>query len=109
MHQPEFWGYVQFSDHKVGTEKAKFREDADFGLKMALVDLYKKQKAYFQEHGKFTENIAELKLDFYNVKKFGHLFEINVNEDTFLATAHGLKAIWKINERSRLTFQDYIN
>lgn len=109
MHQPEFWGYVQFSKIAAGGQPVKFREDADFDLKMALVEIYKKQKAYFQEHQGFTENLSNLKLHAYNLEKFGGLIEINVKEDTFTAKANGLKAIWKINERSHLTFQDYLD
>jgi hypothetical protein len=109
MHQPEFWGYVQFSDSIAGSSEVEFREDVDFDLKMALVEVYKKQKEFFQIHKRYTENISNLKLDFYNVKKFGNLLEIKVNKNTFTAKANGLKAIWKINERSHLTFQDYLN
>ena len=109
MHQPEFWGYVQFSDSMAGSNEVKFREDVDFDLKMALVEVYKKQKEFFQIHKRFTENIADLKLDFYNVKNFSGLIEIEINQNTFIAKANGLKAIWKINERSHLTFQDYLD
>ncbi len=109
MHQPEFWGYVQFCDAAIGTEKAEFRKDLDFDLKMALIEIYHKQKAFFGQHKRFTEDISDLELDEYNLNKFEHLLEIKVDGNSFSAKANGLKAIWKINERSHLTFQDYID
>lgn len=109
MHQPEFWGQVQFSQEKVGTTAVDFIEDVDFDLKMALIEIYHLQRKYFRDNGHFTKDLNELDRDKYNVQKFGNNFQIKVFEKDFKVTANGLKAIWSINSRSHLTHQDYVD
>jgi hypothetical protein len=58
MHQPEFWGYVKFSDMKPRTDK--FAPPDDDKIIQALFYLYKKEKEYLRLHGSYTDNIKEL-------------------------------------------------
>lgn len=48
MHQPEMWGYVQFSQDPNGTEA--FRPDPTNPARMELYRLYKDLKVIFQRH-----------------------------------------------------------
>ena len=109
MHQPEFWGYVQFSTETVGTKEVPFFEDMDFNLKMALLEIYREQKSFFNTHGHFAKKLEDLALDPYNREHFGQLITLETQPSGFTARANGLKAIWKINEKSHLTFQDYLH
>lgn len=109
MHQPEFWGQVQFSTNQVGEKEVDFMEDMDFDLKMALMEIYQTQRVFFSENGHFTDKLDKLPLSKYTIEKFGDLIQIKVNGNSFKAQANGLKAIWKIDNKSHLTFQDYIH
>lgn len=63
MHQPETWGYVQFSEIIIGNGKDIFNIDADFDIKMKLMEVYKTQKAYYIKNGIYTPSVQELGLE----------------------------------------------
>jgi hypothetical protein len=48
MHEPEHWGYVYFSSKEAG-KKDEFKIPQDEKIRWAFYDLYRKQKAYFDE------------------------------------------------------------
>jgi hypothetical protein len=58
MHQPEFWGYVKFSEKQPGTENFALPDDDK--IIQALFYLYKKEKEYLKLHGSYADNIKEL-------------------------------------------------
>jgi WD40 repeat protein/serine/threonine protein kinase len=60
MHQPETWGYVQFSTAPPGT--ATFRPDPAGPAKQQLHRIYHAQKAFAKEHGRYARTLAELGL-----------------------------------------------
>ena len=103
MHQPETWGYVQFSENFVGTASAEFKKDIDFNLKMALMDVYFQQKDFYKKHQRFTANINELKISEYNKIRFAKKIKIETLRNKFVAYAEGYKAVWQIDETSKLT------
>jgi Carbohydrate family 9 binding domain-like len=100
MHQPEFWGYVKFSDKQSGTDS--FNVPPDDQIIQALFYLYKKEKEYMRLNGMYTNNTEELKpLKFvfnkkaYNPKiyltNFGFeiVFEINYLQTKFVINEKG--------------------
>ncbi|MGA9120922.1 MAG: carbohydrate-binding family 9-like protein [Bacteroidota bacterium] len=60
MHQPELWGYVQFSTAKPGTDR--FRPDPTWEARVALYQVYKAEKAFRKEHGRYALTLQELGL-----------------------------------------------
>ena len=59
MHEPERWGYVYFSPKTVG--KTDFFQIPDSErVKWYLYDLYRTQKAYYSEHGKWILTTEDL-------------------------------------------------
>lgn len=103
MHQPETWGFVQFSDKTVGSGGVNFKKDLDFNLKMALMDVYFQQKKYFEKHQTYTSNIEELQLSEYNKIRFSKKIKIEIIQNRFIAVAEGYKGIWQIDEESKIT------
>ena len=103
MHQPETWGYVQFSKEYVGTTKAEFKKDLDFNLKMALMDIYFQQRRYYQKNHSYTKNINELQISEYNLVRFSKKIKIESIQNRFIAYAEGYKGIWQINEQGQIT------
>jgi hypothetical protein len=58
IHQPERWGYVQFSSGSVGS--AAFVPDPDFAVRAAAMQLYYAQQAYRSGTGKYTTDLVVL-------------------------------------------------
>lgn len=105
IHQPETWGYVQFSHKKVGTANASFKQDLDFNLKMALMDVYFQQKRYFKKHGKYTANIDDLQISEYNKIRFGEKFRIETMHKKFIVMAEGYYGHWQVDECSKFSLR----
>ena len=60
MHQPEKWGYVQFSTAKPGT--ATFRPDPEGPARRVLHRIYHAQRAYRKQHEHWAKSLADLRL-----------------------------------------------
>lgn len=92
MHQPETWGYVQFSTTKAGEGSDAFKIDEDYSLKMELVRLYNQQKQYYNDKAYFEK---ELKSTFP--------IQVEVTKKQFLIYAKGESGkIWYIDHESRI-------
>jgi hypothetical protein len=60
MHQPETWGYVQFSTAAPG--QATFRHDPAGEAKHLLQHIYRAQSAFKKRHGRYAPTLARLGL-----------------------------------------------
>ena len=58
MHMPEQWGYVQFSEKKIGIGKDDFIIHQDEQIKNALWNLYFQQRKYFKKNKTFTNDLS---------------------------------------------------
>ncbi len=58
MHQPELWGYVQFSTSSPGNDS--FHNDPSWPARLALYRLYKAEKGFRAEHGRYAGSLEEL-------------------------------------------------
>ncbi|MEZ5357722.1 MAG: carbohydrate-binding family 9-like protein [Candidatus Zixiibacteriota bacterium] len=63
MHYPEMWGIVQFAKAEVGTEEVAFVEDIHEPIRWGLRQIYYAETDYRSEHGAYTSDWEELKLD----------------------------------------------
>jgi hypothetical protein len=71
MHYPEKWGFVQFSSRAAGEGGAEpFVMRPEERAKWALRRVYYRQKAYFEEHGAYTDSPAALGLQEIRVEGF---------------------------------------
>ncbi len=62
MHSPETWGYIQFTDKLVGTEKVEFNLNIDEYAKWALRKIYYAEHDYKLNNGNFTNEFEKLKI-----------------------------------------------
>jgi hypothetical protein len=96
MHQPETWGYVQFSDILVGNDKTEFVFDEEELPKWELRKIYYAQKKYRKEHLKFTSNLTELEFEgeYFNNPSI----ELTASKSDFLAKLKqtGTQKTWMI-------------
>ncbi|PKQ64535.1 hypothetical protein BZG02_06100 [Labilibaculum filiforme] len=92
MHQPETWGYVQFSTKTAGFGVDAFVKDEDYALKMELIRLYKQQKQSYNEKGAYRKELNS------NVS-----VQIEVTKLQFLMYAKGKTGrTWYIDHESKI-------
>jgi hypothetical protein len=63
MHEPEHWGYVQFSDHNVGEGEDAPRDLVEEPARQALRAIYDAQITARKERRRFVDELDELGLD----------------------------------------------
>ncbi len=92
MHQPETWGYVQFSDVKAGEDIVEFQKDVNYALKKELISLYNQQKQSFKKVGVYTSKL-----------KSKYAVKIELTSKQFLISSKGkLGKTWYINQESKI-------
>lgn len=89
MHQPETWGYVQFSDEKPSTNVA-FHHKKEEVIKWRLRELYYKQKKFFAGNGKYEADISEAGC------------KVIIYPSGFLITYTGDEGTWNIREDGKV-------
>ncbi len=104
MHQPETWGFLQFSGITVGTGTEAFIEDVDYPLTQALRKLYFSQRAYQEKTGTYSNNLKTLGLADFMVS--GKIFRpvIQVTGSLYEATCPGSAegTLWHITQDGRI-------
>ncbi len=63
MHQPETWGFVQFSDKPIAKGIASFSPDPHDPIKWLLRQVYYAQSRFKDENGSYASSISQLDLD----------------------------------------------
>jgi len=81
MHYPEKWGYLQFSDNKVGTDSEEFAEPVATALRWKLRQLYYRQKLYYAEHGRYAASLDQLQVNLKELE--GHSIDIYNSPSSF--------------------------
>ena len=107
MHQPETWGYVQFSDKKVGKGTDEYVRDADEDLKWALRLIYYRENAWMEKHHSFTSDLKQLNLYEYKLKDRTFMPLINVSSKSFEANSKSANTgkVWHIIQDGRIWFE----
>jgi hypothetical protein len=97
MHQPEQWGYVQFTTRTSGD--VPFVRDPDEGVKRRLMTIYHSQVAFRKRHGVWAASIDDLGL--------GSDVEpspvITRDETGWAATLPGSTGRWRVRADSLIT------
>jgi hypothetical protein len=104
MHQPETWGYLQFSDRTVGTETEPFIEDSDNLLKLALRKIYFREKDLKEKTGRYSADLKVLGLSEYLVNGDGFSPLIILTQSMYEATVQSKdgKSTWHIIQDGRI-------
>jgi hypothetical protein len=103
MHQPETWGYVQFSTAAPG--QATFRPDPSGEAKHFLHHIYRTQNAFRKEHGSYAWTLAELGLPDLGPLSLAAPVRMELTASGFQASAdvhagNGKRQRWTIREDS---------
>jgi hypothetical protein len=105
MHQPESWGFVQFSAQTVGSTKVNFIENPDEIIKWQLRQLYYLEHSYFAKNQQFTDNIDTL-LKSNQAISISNLtdLQIQTTQSRFEITSQGTnpQEVWHIQDDGRV-------
>jgi hypothetical protein len=104
MHQPETWGFLQFSDKIAGKGVDSYLPDPENELKMALRLLYYREKAYFQKNKLYTSDLKVLGFDNYLLNGKPFVPDIKMTFSLYEAIAKGSdsKTTWHIVQDGRI-------
>jgi hypothetical protein len=105
MHQPETWGYVQFSTAAPG--QAAFQPDRAGRAKHLLMRIYTAQRSYEKEHGRYASSLQELGLEGLSDASLAGAPRLTATADRFQASVDvrlpsGKQERWSIREDSRV-------
>ena len=104
MHQPETWGFLQFSEKLAGNGIDVYVPDPDNEVKWALRLLYYKEQEYFKKNHSYTSDLKSLGLE--NSLVAGKVFStgIKMTFTTYEAIAPGVdgKSTWHIVQDGRI-------
>ncbi|MEZ5318817.1 MAG: carbohydrate-binding family 9-like protein [Vicinamibacterales bacterium] len=89
MHRPEHWGIVQFSNIEAGEGTEAFREDPNDRVKAALRELYERQRAYRETHGRYAPTLEAIAA--YDLRVSGTVFRpvMQATDDLYEIAAPG--------------------
>jgi hypothetical protein len=104
MHQPETWGFLQFSEMLAGKGVDAYVPDPDNEVKWALRLIYYRQKAYFEKNNSYTWDMNALGLANYvvNEKPFHPSIKMTFSTWEAIATSLDGKSTWHIMQDGRI-------
>jgi len=104
MHQPETWGFLQFSEKAAGKGTDAFVPDPDKDVKWALRMLYYREKAYFEKNKAYTSDMKTLGLDTYmlNGKPFIPEIKITFTQWEAIYPGNTGKSTWHMMQDGRI-------
>jgi len=104
MHQPETWGFVQFSEKIAGKGTDLYIPDSDNDIKWALRQLYFKEKSYFEKNNKYNADfkLLGLKEVLVNGKPFAPQIKTTFTLFEAVAPSSDGKSTWHIVQDGRI-------
>ncbi len=104
LHQPEMWGYVQFTKKRVGEGAVAFTNNPEEQIKWALWQLHYQQAAYFKKHKKYATSIQELSKVSVNIPNYQFDLTIENSLNGYQMKAPTIKGnnYWVINEEGQI-------
>jgi hypothetical protein len=102
MHQPESWGFVQFSTKVAGTGTDTFVLSPDEKIKWALRQLYYAQHQFKKKNGRFSTQLSELNKGKITPVGFEPAIEITKNMFEITVKSSDGKSEWHIRHDGRV-------
>ncbi len=104
LHQPETWGFIQFSDKEPGTKKVKFHYDKDEDVKWELMKVYHAENAYKASTGKWASKLKQLKKVGLDTKGLKYVKSVQTTTSLYEAKALRKKSrfVWHVDNSGRL-------
>jgi len=86
MHQPEQWGYVQFSIGRIDT--GTFVPDRTYEARMFLYEVYCSQRDFYKKHRYWATALEQLAIPSFETKKQKYHPALASSPDGYVATVH---------------------
>ena len=102
MHQPETWGYVQFSKATVGQGNILFEENPLESIKWSLYNLYYAQLEHLKIKGTYQPAIEKLKLKRNHLNELTPYVSITVSPISFDAIYYKREILLSIDQEGKL-------
>lgn len=106
MHLPENWGYLVFSDKKIGADDFEFPLPDLEKVKQIAWDIYHKQKAYFAQNQHYANELSQLELDseILKNKELTQQIDLEASKNSFIISIIDKQGLNKItlNQDSQL-------
>ena len=104
MHQPETYGYVLFSEEKVGTKTVDFPELKEEAIKWALYQLFHQQHQYLQKYRRFTSDKNKLSIPDPGIDNYEFKPVLFTTPSSFeiLVPSSQRGIYWRINEEGKV-------
>ncbi|MGW8123812.1 carbohydrate-binding family 9-like protein [Roseivirga echinicomitans] len=104
MHEPEFWGIIQFSETEVlekgdETVAANFAEEE---IRQILYYFHRSQIEFKREHKAYNSSIRKFNLPHKVDQSIRVKYDLNITEQTYLFKAQTADNTWFINETGRV-------
>ena len=80
MHYPEMWGYVQFSENKVGSSKVKFQWNEIEDSKWYFRQLYYSQKIFHDVNKIWNSSLPQLNMPVPQNRNFKEIPQITITK-----------------------------
>ncbi|MEZ4828620.1 MAG: carbohydrate-binding family 9-like protein [Bacteroidia bacterium] len=100
MHEPEKWGFLQFSGKTAGTGDEFFVWNDDEKIRWALREIYYREKAYFETHKTYSASLADLGISEIWVDGKKIQVELETTSRQFLASA------WSTDRKRKLFIRE---
>lgn len=101
IHMPEKWGYLQFSERKVGNIKEQIIENPDQQLISELWEIFYAELEYKKKHQKFTRNINDLQLP-ESINDALFTIETTSSQLEIIARSSRSNYNWHLNQDGRI-------
>ncbi len=101
MHQPETWGYVQFSEVRVGKKRVPFNSLPIASTKWSMYQFYYAQRAYFEATGAYAKTIEDLNLGAAHQQLLSSFLSITVSPVSFDAVYRQGKTTLSIDQEGK--------
>jgi len=100
MHQPETWGYLQFSDFAPGEHRDPFVYKEEEQIKWGLRQLYYQQRECKSATGRYTNDTTYLMIPDVGIENYKFAPEMIADKDHFEIRAPGLNntGYWTIRQ-----------
>jgi hypothetical protein len=103
MHQPETWGYVQFSNLVAGRATEKFVGKPEEKIKWALWQLYFQQQQHFEKFATYTGRKKLFTIPEVDIPGYSFNPVIHTTQSMFEITAPGVEeGLWHIRSDGRI-------
>ena len=107
MHQPETWGYLQFSENTAGQEQDLFIYKEEEEIKWGLRQLYFQQRECKRETGTYGNDIGGFTIPDIQIENYTFAPDLIADSSHFDFRTTGIEnnGHWTITQTGRVWFE----